>query len=201
MKANLLGILKLICFILLVPFLVALVWSFYKTVVAVGEPKEQWLLYGVEAFVVVYLFVYNFQEIFTFGQTIVTKLLAFAKPIAEVAALIIPIYTLILSIAFLILHTTGVLGRYENPAILVLSFFWTMHVVVTAQHLHESEQATIKGGYFLSFGLAFIFHVIIAALLLAMVMSEFSLVTFVKHLSHQTVNVYHTIYKLLFVPS
>ena len=91
------------------------------------------------------------------------------------------------------------LGKFEAVAMMSLSFFWTMHVVLTAQQLHEGEKTAVKGGYFFGFGLALIFHVVIAALLLAMVIHEFSLVNFVKHLSQQTVYTYHAIYKVLFV--
>jgi hypothetical protein len=186
---------------LLLPFLAALLVSFYNQILAIGNPKEKWLLYGTGLFVAVYLFVYNFKEVYEFGQNVVTKLLAFAKPIVNPAALVIPIYAVIFSIAYLILNAMNVLGKYEFIAVMTISFFWTMHVVLTAEQLRGEEKAAIKGGYFFGFSLALIFHVIIAALLLAMVMDEFLLVNFFKHLSGQTVDVYHSIYKLLFVPS
>ena len=201
MKANLLGILKLICFILLIPFLAALLSSFYTETTRGSWETSQWFIYGPMLFVAIYLFIYNFKEAYDFGQNVVTKLLGFAKSIATVGALIIPIYALAFAIAFLILRTLGMLEKYESVAIMALSFLWSMHVVLTAQQLNEGDKTVVRGGYFLSFSLALVFHVIIGGLLLAMAIPEFSFVQFIKDTFYQTVDNYHGIYKLLFVPS
>ena len=200
MKANLLGILKLILFVFLLPFISALLLSFYVQVVAIGEPNASWLYYGALVFVAIYLFVYNFKEVYEFGQNVVIRILAFVKPIVNVASLVIPVYPIIFSVVFLILNSMGILGKFESIALMSVSFTWMMHVVLTAKQLNEGEKAVVKGGYFFGFGLALIFHVLIAALLLAMMLHEFSLVNFVKNLSHQTVHIYHSIYMMLFVP-
>lgn len=200
MKANLLGILKLICFLLLLPLIYCVCFSFSTQVMAIGQPKSLWLCYGAGIFIACYLFVYNFQEVYALGQRMVAQLLAFAKPVADAASVILPIYTILLSVAFLILNNMKLLGNFEEAAVMALSFSWMMHVVLTAFQLNDGEKAVIKGGYFLSFGASLVVCVLIAALLLALLFPEFSIGHFIQHLSNHTTSLYHSIYKTLFVP-
>lgn len=201
MKDNLLSILKLLCFVLILPFLVALVMTFYTQVSAIASPNLQYLISGVSIFIAVFLFIYDFSAVYEFGQNIVSKIFSFVKPIVSTLILLIPIYVIVLTLLFLILRGMNVLGRFEGIGIMILSFFWFQHVVLTAQQLKEDANIFATGGYFFSFSLTFIVHVFIAVLLLSMVINDFSSVVFFKKLFHQTIEFYHTIYRFLFIPS
>ncbi|MBI4308961.1 MAG: hypothetical protein HY591_01375, partial [Candidatus Omnitrophica bacterium] len=140
-----------------------------------------------------------FEEVYTFGQTIVSNLLKFLGPVVNAAGLTIPIYTVLIICVYLILNIVGVAARYERALLLALGFSAAMHMVLTARQLYESDSSPIKAHYLFAFGLAFVANLCIISLLLVLVVPEFSFPGFLKVLSHQAVSYYKAIYRAIFV--
>jgi hypothetical protein len=199
MKEGLLAIVKFFSFLLVLPLIIAIALAFQSQVFGLPVHKEQWFVWGIVAFMLMYLFLYNFKEVHIFGQTIVANLLKFFEPLGQVGTLIVPIYTVLIICLYLILNVLGLSVPYERYLILAVGFSVVMHVVLTAHQLYEADSGPIKAQYLFAFGLAFIANIFIIALLLGLVIQEFSFIGFFKALSHHASSYYQAIYKILFV--
>ena len=199
MKQALLAIVKFFFFLLVLPLAAAVVLAFQTQVLGLPVHKEQWILWGGGIFVLAYLFLYNFKEVYSFGQTIVSNLLKFSGPAAHAAAFIVPIYTVLIICLYLILNVAGVTARYEGCLLLALGFSVAMHIVLTARQLYEADSSPIKGHYLFIFGLAFVVNFFIISLLLGLAVPEFSFTGFLKILSKHAFSYYQAIYKAFFV--
>ena len=199
MKQGLIVILKFLAFLLILPLTIASVLAFQNQILSIPAVQEQWFLWGVVIFLLVYVFLYNFKEVYVFGQSIVGGLFKFFQPLANIAGLIIPIYTILALSVFLIVHVVDVSAKYEGYLLLVLGFSVAMHIVLTALQLYEADSSSIKGEYLFNFGLALVANLFIMSLLLGFAIPEFSFVGFLKTLSGHTASYYTAIYRLLFV--
>lgn len=197
MKQGLLTIVKFFGFLLILPLVVAAVLSFQVQLLAIPAHKEQWILWGAVIFVAVFLFLYNFKEVFAFGQNIVAGLLRFF-PAAANAGLIIPIYTIIVICGFLILNVTG-LHQYEWIILMVLGFTIALHIISSAQQLYEGDTTPIKAQYLFGFGVVLIVNLVVMSLLINFAIKEFSFIDFFHDFSRHAAKYYTTIYNTLFI--
>jgi hypothetical protein len=199
LKDGLLSVLKFFGFLLVLPLVIASVFAFQREVLSIPAGKEQWFLWGAAIFLLIFLFLYNFKDVYIFGQNIVSNLLKFYQPLSAVGGFILPLYTVLLSCLYLILNVIGITGRYEGYLILCIGFSVALHIVLTAQQMYESDGSPIKAQYLLAFGLALVVNLIIISLLLTIAIPDFSFLDFFKDLSAHTVAYYQAIYKVLFV--
>lgn len=198
MKQALLGVVQFFGFLLFLPIIIAATVGFQTQVLGLPVNKEQWFLWGVVAFIVLYLFLYNCKEIYDFGSSVVAKLLKFFEPLAAFGPLVIPIYTVLIVCLYLILNVADVSRKFEGALLLALGFSVTMHLVLTAQQLYESDGGPIKGQYLLSFGFIGVLILILSALLLGCVIPELSFIEFIQFSYAHAVEMYTKIYQALF---
>jgi hypothetical protein len=199
MKDGLLMIVKFFFFLLLLPVIIAAVLAFQFQVFAIPAPKEQWLLWGMVLFVLVYLFLYNFKEVHSFGQTTVSNLLKFYQPLSAVGGLIIPIYAMLVVCVFLIINVLGLGEKYQHYGLLALGFTVAMHIVLTAQQMYEEDKSALKAQYLFGFGSALVVMLLIISLLISVVVADFSFINFISSLSSKATIYYKAIYRILFV--
>ncbi len=199
MKQGLLTILKFFLFLLILPFVVACVLAFQDQVLGVPVHKEQWLLWGIAAYTVLHLFLYNFKEVYGFGRFIVAKIFSFLGPSAHMAGAVIPIYALLVICLGLLLNALGH-GAYERLILFLLAFVVALHIIGTAQQLYESDPSSMKSQYLVSFGLILAANLIILAAVIIPLLPEFSFIAFIKSMAHRTIVYYTHVYKVLFVP-
>ena len=197
MKDGFWMIIKFFLFLLLLPLVAAAVFAFQFQVLAIPASKEQWFLWGVVVFILSYLFLYNFKEVHSFGQTIVSNLLKFFEPVVTIGGVIIPIYTVLLVCFYLIIHVLGLDAQYGRHFLLGLGFSIAMHLVLTAHQLYESDSSPLKAQYLLSFSMVLCVDLCLIALLLSCV-TEFSFLDFFQSLSGHTAQYYKAIYRILF---
>lgn len=201
MKENLQAILKIFVFLLLLPLVIASAGAFQLQVLGLPVHKEEWFLWGAVAFILTYLFFYDFKEAHTFGQGIVSHFSKSFQSFADMAGMVIPVYTIFIAVFYLVFDLLGVNARYEGYLLLALGFSVAMHIVLTARHLYETDSDPLKAQYFLMFSVVFIFSLFIIALLVGLVVREFSFLGFLKVLSHRASSHYEAIFKVLFVSS
>jgi|GEM_PF-2287935 len=199
MKQGVLALLKVVVFLFLLPLVIAAVGAFQFQILAMPARKEEWFLWGVVVFLLIYLFFYNFKEVQVFGQGIVSGIAKPLGPWAQHAGMVIPVYTLLLLGLYLLVGLFGFKGRSEEYLLLLLGFSIAMHIVLTAHQLYEADNQPIKAHYFLVFSLVLVASLFVISLLLGISIREFSFVEFLKSFSHRAGSHYSAIYKLLFV--
>lgn len=197
MKDVFAAILKIIGFLLLFPLVIASFIAFQNQILLLPANKEVWVLWGAGSYVALNLFVYDFQHVFVSGKSLVEKMVTFFKP----AGYIVPVYSIVLIIIYVIALILGRGIALQPYFLFSISFTLTMHLVLTAHEIYQSDNSVLKAHYLLTFGAVFIASIFIISLLLAWAIPEYSFVGFVKSLASQTYHLYHSIYKALFVDS
>lgn len=197
MKETIWAILKILGFLLVLPLIIASFIAFQTQILSLPVNKEAWVLWGAGSYVALNLFVFDFKNVYDFGKTLVEKMLTFFKP----AGYVVPIYSILLIIIFVIALLLGRGAVLEPYFLFAIAFTLAMHLILTAQEIYESDSSILKAHYLLTFGAVLIAGLFIISLLLACVIPEYSFVGFIKSLASQTFHLYKFIYKALFVDS
>ncbi|MEI8012270.1 MAG: hypothetical protein WCI27_07310 [Candidatus Omnitrophota bacterium] len=194
--------LKFLLAVVLLPLVIATVVALQGEVRHLAPVFQQAILQGVLAYVFMKFFVYDFDAVYKYGQTIVGACFQFLKPLMNFAPYVIPIYTIFLVIAYAIVHVTGKIGANNEMApafFAVIAFTFAMHIILTAQDLYSKDSTAGKPDYFFGMALIFIIDVFFMALLLNLAVSGFSFVEFFKTLSVVSAKIYMMIFNQLFV--
>jgi hypothetical protein len=196
-KEVLWAILKIFGFLVILPLIIAFFIAFQNQILSLPVNKEVWVLWGAGAYIALNLFVYDFKNVYDFGKSLVEKMLTFFKP----AGYVVPIYSIFLIILNVIAWILG-RGTLLQPYFLfAIAFSLTMHVVLTAHEIYQSDNSVLKAHYLLTFGAILIVNLFIISLLLAWAVPEYSFVSFIKSLASQTLHLYKSVFKALFIDS
>ncbi len=199
MKDGLIAVLRFFLFLLILPVIIASALAFETQILGAPAHKEQWLLWGALVYILLYIFLYNFKDVYTFGHTIVSNLCRFFEPLVSVGGLIIPIFTVLIICIGLILNVLGLMPRYEGAVLFAIAFTFTMHIVLTANQMYEADKSPIKAQYLIGFGVVLVVQIFLISLLLRAAIPEYSFLGYFKSLTAQTASYYKYIYHLLFV--
>jgi len=192
-----LAILKILGFLLGLPLIAAFFFAFQKQVLSLPAPKEIWLLWGTGIYVALNLFVYDFKDVYAFGNLCVSKIFTFFKP----AGYCFPIYSVFLILVYVILLILGRGAAMQTYFLFAIAFTLSMHLVQTAHEIYEADSSVLKAHYLCTFGAILIVNLFFISLLFAWVIPEYSFVGFIKSLSSQTCHFYKSVYKIFFVDS
>ncbi|MBF0331737.1 MAG: hypothetical protein HQL17_07345 [Candidatus Omnitrophica bacterium] len=199
MAERIMIILKFVFAVLLLPLVMATVFAL-QTEIARFDPKlQEAIISGTLAYVLMKFFVYDFDAVYKFGQSIVGACFQFLKPVMNFAPYVIPIYTIIAIVAYAIVHLMGNMEAYAGMFVAVIAFTFAMHVVLTAQDLYTKDSLAGKPNYFFAMSLIFIVDVFFMALLMSLVGKGFSFVHFFQGLSTASGDIYMAVFKQLFV--
>jgi hypothetical protein len=196
-KEIFLAILKIFCFLLILPLIIASIIAFQTQILSLPVNKEAWVLWGAGSYVALNLFVYDFKNVYTFGNSLVEKMITFLKP----AGYLVPIYSIFLIIIYVIAFIFGHGVSLQPYFLFSIAFTLTMHLILTAHEIYESDNSVLKAHYLFTFGAILVISFFIISLLLAWAIPEYSFVGFVKSLASQTFHLYKSVYKVLFVDS
>lgn len=171
--------------------------AFQTQILSLPVNKEVWVLWGAGTYIAMNLFVYDFKNVYTYGNSLVEKMVTFFKP----AGYVVPLYSIILIILYIIFLILGRGASVQPYFLFAIAFTLTMQVILTAHEIYESDTSILKAHYLLTFGAVLIASLFIMSLLLAWAIPEFSFVGFIKSLASQTFHLYKFVYKGLFVDS
>jgi hypothetical protein len=197
MKEIFLVILKILAFLLLLPLILAFFIAFQTQILSLPVNKEAWILWGAGTYIALYLFVYDFKNVYDFGKAQVEKVITFFQPAGHV----IPVYTIFLIIIYVIALIIGRGTALQPYFLFAIAFTIAMHLISTAHEIYEADNSVFKAHYLITFGAILIANLFIVSLLLAWAIPEYSFVGFIKSLASRTFHLYMSVYRALFVDS
>ncbi len=200
MGNKIVDVLKFIFFILLIPVTVGSSLGFLKGLQAINTTCLNSFSLGAVVFLFVYLFLLEPQGVYDYGQKIMGDIFRFFAPLVEVAPFFLPVYSLLILIAFFFASFFPNLKGYAPYFMFFISFTLMMHFVFTAKTLREKDGSVLKPNYFFEFSLIYIVNLSILASLFGLVFSDFSSAEFFSTIADVTSKVYTGIFNQLFVP-
>ncbi|MFT5169882.1 MAG: hypothetical protein ACI9F2_000699 [Lysobacterales bacterium] len=163
---------KIIVCVVLLPFAVASVISFEKQLMQYSSQYKDMFLWGVMAFIGVFLFVYQFYGLHEFGQQSIAKMLSFVAPLNTFIAKLFPFYVIL--ILLLVWATDKFIGTQgmTQYTMFFAGFFLAMHLLLTAHLIGEGEKIRISLDYLFSMILIVVASLFITVLLLDLVFDK-----------------------------
>jgi hypothetical protein len=200
MKDTFLLALKFVLAALLLPLVIGATLAFQGQLTAFDPALRQVVDLGVLSYVLLKFFVYDFMAVYVFGQNIMIAAFGFLKPLVNVAPYVIPIYSMIILIAYAVAAWLGKLEQLRPYLLFLLAFTFAMHIILTAQDLYKKDNAPGKPNYFFGMGLVYIVDVFLMALLASLVLSGFSFPEYFRMQTGIAAKIYTAVFTQLFRP-
>ncbi len=110
----------------------------------------------------------------------------------------IPIYTILISIAYFALAKYYDVTPYMPLFIFFIGFTFTMHIIMTVEALRAAQPDLVKTGYLLSLALIYSLNVLLAGFIVSLIFTGFSFTDMMVQFCDETKVLYLVIWKQLF---
>ena len=198
MKDAALVILKFILAVLFLPLVIGSTVALQMEIEKFPAILQHSLWVGMVTYLILKFFVYDFTEVYRFGQGMVTYCFQFLKPLVNAASYVIPIFSVFVLLVYALVSALGQLTAWKELLFTLLSATFTMHIILTAQELYKKDTVAGKPTYFFGMELVFIIDVFLVALVMNAVLPGFSFVDFFKGLSACSFGIYKAVFAQLF---
>jgi len=190
MGEVLLNAIKFCLAILLIPIVIACAVTFRSHLTFYPSSYQDFFLWGFFAFVLSYLFVYQFWGIYDFGQKIVANIFSFFSPFNRIVSFLLPFYMIVNFLILYVMHTFFNLNSYDHYFIFFGGFFFTMHILLVSQELQEQEKSSLKSGHLFMMSVVFIVNIFLLILLIDLATEELTLRRFFSDMLEYAEDIY-----------
>jgi hypothetical protein len=193
---KILGMSKLILGICLLPFVYTTSVAFLSEFSLIDKEPQGYFWAGVVSMLIVYLFIWEPAVIYARGQRLVELVFNFLKPLVRMAPYVLPIYTIFIFFAYLIVAT---LFELTNYFVFLMGLSIALHLIFTAKSLRSKKEDLLKGNYIFGFSLIYIINLALLSFCFSTIFEKFSFVNFCNQ-SYQTAkNIFDALIKQLFL--
>jgi hypothetical protein len=193
------GIIKFILGIYFLPFVYSVSVAFLNEFSAVEKTAQNYFWAGVISFIILYLFVYKPVIIYNKGQRLLEIVFQFFKPLVKVAPYLLPIYTIVIFILYLLLSLLLKTQESFGYFIFLFSFSLTLHLIFSAKSIRSKQGDFLKANYIFGFSFIYIIDIALLAFCLNLIFREFSFVNFFNNSFQIGNSIFYTIFKQLFL--
>lgn len=183
------GVLKFLLGILLLPVVVAVTLAFKEELAQTRTLYDLFLL-GVVSYTLWHLFVFTFNRVFEFSQKVFSELFRFSPTVQTLVPRIVPLGSVLLLLSFYIGQTLFNLKGLTYVVYFVAGFSLAVHVILTAAHLYQEDAHVLKSHYFLMICMTYFINLLIVGLLLDLNFSKFSFPELLQATGKHAVDIY-----------
>lgn len=198
MKEKAIVALKFLLAVLFLPLVIGSTAALQGEISQFTPVIQDYLLTGLVGYIVLKFFVYDFAQVYTFGQGMVTFCFQLFKPLVNAAPYVIPIYTIFVLLFYALFSAFGILAPWKEIFYILLSATFSMHIILTAQDLYKKDGEAGKPTYFFGMQLVYIIDVFFIALVMNTVIPGFSFIKFFQSLSAVSMGIYRAVFLQLF---
>ena len=198
-SARIFGVIKFILGICLLPFVYSLSVYFLKELGLIDLKLQFYFWSGVISFLVIYLFVWEPVLIYAKGQKLVEIIFQFFHPLVKFAPYLLPVYTLVLFIAYAFAAVTFKSPGLVNYFVFLFGFSIVLHLVFSAKSMRSKQGDFLKSNYIFGFSFIYIVNITLLAVGLSLIFKEFSLVDFSSGSFHKAGDIFYAVFKQLFL--
>ena len=193
------GVTKFILGICLLPFVYSTTISFLREFGLVDAELQGNFRWGIIAFLLVYLFVWEPAIIYARGHKLLEWFFRFVKPLVKVAPYVLPIYAIVLFILYqflsLFIHQPWLL----EYAVFLFGFTLALHLVFSARSVRQKKGDFLKSNYLFGFSMVYIVNLGLCALFFNLIFAEFSFVSFCNSSIQISADIFSAVFRQLFL--
>ncbi|MFA5286734.1 MAG: hypothetical protein WC394_00460 [Candidatus Omnitrophota bacterium] len=192
-------IIKLILGICLLPFAYSCTAAFLKQVTFIDSSLQNYFWSGVITFLLVYLFIWEMGWVYERGHKLLELVFSFFQPFVRVAPYLLPIYTIVIFIIYLILAAFIKEVWLANYTMFLLGFSIILHLVFSSKAVRSKKGDILKSNYIFGFSFIYIINLGALALFLNIILKDFSFVSFCNSVNSIAGGIFHAIFSQFFV--
>jgi hypothetical protein len=192
-------IIKLVLGICLLPFVYSCTVAFLGQITFIDPSLQKYFWIGVITFLLVYLFVWEPVWVYEKGHKLLEFVFSFFQPFVKVAPYLLPIYTIVIFIIYLILAAFIKEAWLINYTMFLLGFSIILHLVFSSKAVHSKKGDILKSNYIFGFSFIYIIDLGALALSLNIIFKDFSFVSFCNNAYSITSGIFRAIFLQFFV--
>ena len=123
----------------------------------------------------------------------------FFSPLVKIAPFVLPIYTILLSLAYLILTKMADTREFLTIFIFGIGFSLALHLVFSAKTLHSKQGDKLRSNYIFGFSWIYILDALLLALFFNLAFENFSFLTFFNSSYQTSRSIYLAAFRQLFL--
>ncbi len=177
MRGFFISLIKLIVAVVLIPIVFASVVCFKNNFGSFPSSYNEFFLWGASAFLLVFLFLYQFWGVFEFGQGIISGIFKFAVPADRIIARLLSFYLVFILLLFFFVHSVLGVNTQDHSFMFFSGFFFSMHILLVAQQMQDDEKTPIKPTYLFWMSIVVIFNICLVILCFDFILEQS---TFIK---------------------
>lgn len=170
------GVTKFIFGVLLLPFVYSVTVSFLNEFGAVDQLNRDYFWAGIISLLIIYFFIWEPLKIYNFGHKILEVMFNYVKPLVKVAPYLLPIYTIVLCIAYAIVSKVNESPDILNYFMFLFSFTMGLHLIFSAKTIRGKKKDFLKGNYIFGFSFVYILNILVLGFILNIIFPNFSFV-------------------------
>jgi hypothetical protein len=192
-------IIKLVLGICLLPFVYSCTIAFLNQIKLIDSLLQNYFWSGVIFFLLVYLFVWEMSWVYERGHKLLELVFSFFQPFVKVAPYLLPIYTVVIFIVYLILAAFIKNAWLTNYTMFLFGFSIILHLVFSSKAVRFKKGDILKSNYIFGFSFIYIVNLSILALFLNIIFNDFSFVTFCNNAYSKAGDIFQAIFSQFFV--
>lgn len=193
------GVIKFILGICLLPFVYSFSLSFLREFWHVDKLSQQYFWSGIITFIILHLFVYEPAVIYRQGHRLLEIVFSFFSPLVKVAPFVLPIYTIIIFILYLLFSLIFKSEGFLRFFLFIFSFSLALHLVFSAKSVRTKQNDFLKANYIFGFSFIYIINLLLLSMCLSLIFKDFSFVYFFNGSILSANNIFFVIFKQLFL--
>jgi len=199
LSGKLFGIIKFVLGICLLPYVYSVTVAFLGELRLVGKTLEDYFWLGVVMFILVYFFIWEPGKVYTKGQRLLEFVFNFFKPLVKVAPYVLPVYTIILFIAYEFLSLVVKSPWLVRYSVFLLGLTMALHIVYSARTLRSRKSDFLKGNYIFGFSFIYVINLMLLALCMNLIFEKFAFINFCNNSFSLGKNIFYAVFRQLFL--
>ena len=193
------GVIKFILGICLLPFVYSFSVCFLREFWFIDKLSQGYFWAGIITFLILHLFIYEPALIYRQGHRLLEIVFSFFSPLVKVAPFVLPIYTIIIFILYLLLSLLIKSRGFFHLFLFVFSFSLALHLVFSAKTVRTKQNDFLKANYIFGFSFIYIINLLLLSMCLSMIFKDFSFVEFFNNAILLASNMFLAVLKQLFL--
>jgi len=192
-------IIKLILGLCLLPFVYSATVAFLNQIAYVDLSLQNYFWSGVITLLLIYLFVWEPAVVYEKGHKLLEIIFSFFQPLVKVAPYLLPIYTIVIFILYIILSLFIREKWLIEYAMFLFGLSISLHLVFAAKSIRSKKGDLLKSNYIFGFSFMYIVSLGLVGLFLNFMFKEFSFVNFSNSAYLLAGSIFKAIFSQLFV--
>ncbi|MFA5095855.1 MAG: hypothetical protein WC478_00755 [Candidatus Omnitrophota bacterium] len=192
-------IIKLLLGLCLLPLVYSSSAAFLRQLSYIAVSLQNYFWAGVVTLLLIFLFIWEPAVVYERGHRLIEGIFSFFQPLVRFAPYLLPVYTIVLFILYLILAVFIQEAWLIEWTMLLFGLSIALHLVFAARSIRSKKGGLLKGNYIFGFSFMYIISVGLMALFLNVIFREFSFIGFVNASYSIAGSIFGTVFSQLFV--